>query len=475
MTKINKLLLSLLFFFYGSVVLIAQDFEESDSMLQGEVETVENENFSVPKGMEGKKRMSEKDLAAKKEGSYITGLPLVNYDPDNGFGYGARAYYFVNGSRNDPYFAYTPYRHQFFAQYFATTNGAQYHWIDWDAPYFGNTLYRVRASFIYDRNKSANYFGLGSETLSKLVSPTDGKAYDSLADYTESLRQVDASGNTYSYFNEYDYEKPIGRISVERDMFGGILRPQVGITLLNMTIYDYTGKTVPSDTNPVTDKDEAKMNQTLLNLQRPLGYDGGFENLLRVGLAYDTRDYEPDPNNGIFTDAVIEVSDKSLGSDYTFQRYTVTPRVYFSPFPDLVDLVLAGRFTYSTIDGDAPFYEYTEFGLSTGNQNGLGGLRTIRGYAQDRFVGRTKTFMNYEIRWTMFTLKGGGQTFGFMLVPFVDFGRVFDSPADFTNEGWKQGTGTGLRVAWNKATIIMVDYAQTDESSSLYINFSHIF
>ncbi len=50
-------------------------------------------------------RLSDEDLSKKIEGWYPTGLPLVNYDSDNGFGYGVRVYLYNNGTRDDEYFA----------------------------------------------------------------------------------------------------------------------------------------------------------------------------------------------------------------------------------------------------------------------------------------------------------------------------------------------------------------------------------
>jgi len=72
-------------------------------------------------------KLSDEDVAKKKEGWYPTGLPLLNYDSDNGFGYGVRAYLYNNGTRDEEYFAYAPYKMQLYAQFYQTTNGYQYH------------------------------------------------------------------------------------------------------------------------------------------------------------------------------------------------------------------------------------------------------------------------------------------------------------------------------------------------------------
>ena len=55
------------------------------------------------------KRMSDADLAKKREGTFITGIPDFSSDPVTGFGVGVRANTYWNGNRSNPFFAYTPY------------------------------------------------------------------------------------------------------------------------------------------------------------------------------------------------------------------------------------------------------------------------------------------------------------------------------------------------------------------------------
>ena len=55
------------------------------------------------------KRMSAADLAKKREGTFITGIPDFSSDPVTGFGFGVRTNIYWNGKRTNPFFAYTPY------------------------------------------------------------------------------------------------------------------------------------------------------------------------------------------------------------------------------------------------------------------------------------------------------------------------------------------------------------------------------
>lgn len=55
------------------------------------------------------KKMSDSDLAKKKEGTFITGIPDFSSDPVTGFGLGLRSNIYWNGNRDNPLFPYTPY------------------------------------------------------------------------------------------------------------------------------------------------------------------------------------------------------------------------------------------------------------------------------------------------------------------------------------------------------------------------------
>src|SRR5262245_44322419 len=85
-----------------------------------------------PPGFEARPPLSASDYEQKAEGGYFTGLPLVSYDSNTGVGFGARGYYYQDGSRSDPLFAYTPYQYRVFLQAFFTTGGMQFHWLDID-------------------------------------------------------------------------------------------------------------------------------------------------------------------------------------------------------------------------------------------------------------------------------------------------------------------------------------------------------
>jgi hypothetical protein len=434
-----------------------------------------------------KRILNDKDFAKKKEGGFFTGLPLINSDPNTGIGYGARVFYFYNGQKDNPLFRRTPYRSQVYAQFFQTTNGYQYHEINWDAPYIANSLFRIRSALVFEKNIWANFYGNGARSMNALQSSAifGGQDFSKYADFNYELRKVDQNGFTNSAFNRYSYERPAFVAMLERDMFGGIVRPQFGIQVSKYNIRDLVNSEVQADKTLLAQtgtytSDKGISNQTLLTQYQQAGlltgYNGGFHNTMRFGVAIDTRDYEPDPNKGQLFEAIAEVANRGYGSEFNFARYTVSEKVFFSPFEKFVDLVFAGRAAYTQAVGDVPFYVMDQFSSTERvYQGGLGGLRSLRGYKASRFVATNMALANLELRWTMFDFTVFGQNFAPILVPFFDIGSAFDQPKDISRSVWRYAYGAGLRIAWNQATIVMVDYAISKEDSNMFINFNHIF
>ena len=174
----------------------------------------------------------------------------------------------------------------------------------------------------------------------------------------------------------------------------------------------------------------------------------------------------------------LRVVDPLWVSEYEWARLTFSPRFYYSPFPKLTDLVIAGRFVGSVQSEGTPFFELNQMSFADYNRAGLGGLRTLRGFKQDRYVGQVVALANLELRWTFYEFDvklGKRQHFGLMLAPFLDVGRVFDSVSDLELRRFRNGQGLGFRIAWNQATIIVLDYGVSREGSTLYVNFNHPF
>jgi len=131
------------------------------------------------------------------------------------------------------------------------------------------------------------------------------------------------------------------------------------------------------------------------------GFDGGFDNNLRVGLSYDTRDYEPNPTSGILAQAMVDrIHD---GHWVRLQlRYRHLRLFHFtSLMPSVTSLVFAGNYIYADRFGDVPFYAENRLSLPFDElKTGLGGWKTLRGFHRNRFVGEVTALATWELRWS---------------------------------------------------------------------------
>lgn len=419
---------------------------------------------------------SPTNLADKNDGGYVTGLPLFAYSTDLGLGLGARAYYYWNGHRDDPRFAQTPYLYRVFLQGFASTRGVQFHWLDFDAPKIAGSAYRVRSQLIYQRNINSNYFGLGERALPPLRFPASDRSYDAYDDYLRDQQRI-TGGQTYGKYDQYDLLRPIFIASVERLFARDRVRVLAGFGASYARIRDYTGKQVDATDDAGHDTKATQATTRLADdcaAGRIVGCDGGRDDYLRLGISYDTRDYEPDPNRGVFLDLALDVGTVALGSEYDYVRLLVAARGYWSPFAR-ADLVLAGRLLFEAQSNGAPFFSMNTLPFTEDPRAGLGGHRTLRGFRQDRFVGSVMTLANLEVRWTFGHARVWGQRFGFIVAPFYDLGRPYDALGDLTPYDWQASYGGAFRIAWNLATVITVDYGRSSEDAGFYVNFNHIF
>ncbi len=430
--------------------------------------------------LKNKPTLPEEELAKKKEFGYFVPIPLLAFDPDIGWGTGLRLYHYSNGKKTDPLFRYTPYFHRVFGQVFLTTKNAQFSIFDLDSPYLWSSLFRVRSRIILAKNPTTNYFGIGNQSLGHFRLPVALQNQDAphsfskLEDYDKELNRRLPNGETYAKYYKYNLHTTSWRLALERDFYGGLIRLMGGFRIEKNDVYDYTGDEVQTSSGK-----NGKMGKTKLREDHEAGkitgFRGGMDNIIKFGIAYDTRDFEPAPNNGIFADAAVEVSEPVIGSDFDYVRALTAIRGYYTPFPKQLKMVLAGRGLYYAHVGKVPFFNLATIANTQGKFRGLGGRRSLRGYKQDRFMGKVGALFNLEARWNFREFYLFEQHFALLFTPFLDAGRVFDDTQETTLAHWKQGQGAGLRIAWNQATIIAIEYGWSHEDSGGYLLFNHTF
>ena len=94
---------------------------------------------------------------APRTGWGVQGLPLVNFNSDEGFGYGSRLMVVDSGDGTQ-----RPYRLAFVAQFFQTTNGVGMHRLIVDAPGFLSSPWRLGVDVSLLNDRFSPYYGLGS-------------------------------------------------------------------------------------------------------------------------------------------------------------------------------------------------------------------------------------------------------------------------------------------------------------------------
>lgn len=410
------------------------------------------------------KKLDSLELSDKKEGTFVTGIPDISVDPLNGFGYGAEGSIIFNGKRSNPFFEYTPYLTKLDIALFNTSNQQRELIITLDKPYIFRTKWRIRGELAYEINPNLVYFGITDFTLHNLHDisandnllkpPFQGSQYD---DYEKSL-----SGK-YGQYNTYTKEEYIFNVSGEYSLLDSRLRVLVGgeVASLNVT----------TDTGSLSRLQKEKTTSQLLGLGKST------ITFLQLGIVYDTRDFEPDPNRGIFAEITNEYSNKVLGSDYNMNKVFTQIKWYKRLFPDhFKKVVFASRFGIGYTSGLSPFFEYQDEWSSEGSIEGLGGAHTLRGYKQSRFLDRGMYFFNAELRARFSHLLILKQNLTFSAVPFFDAGSVFGKLDNaFAINRIRTSEGLGLRIAWNQSTILRFDYAISQEDKQFFFTFGQAF
>ncbi len=371
------------------------------------------------------------ESSSVRTGLNFAGLPLSNYNSDEGLGYGANVALY-NHARG----GYTPYFYLTQAEVFLTTRGKDYAFFFFDSPHL-IPRYRLSAEFRFENDVFSPFYGLGEKTV-----------------FREEFTDASSEAFIDEYYYSFGRERLKFTADVQRFVWQKRLRALVGLGIFHTEI------------TPNTER-------SLLQEQVPLGIEGGWTNYLKFGFVYDTRDNEPAPTSGTWSEMIVEISGGLLGSDYTSRRVTVTDRRYYRI---LKNLVYANRVVFEMMDGDVPFYEMSRFSSSFKREEALGGAKSVRGVRRNRFIGQTKLFANLELRWTMFRFQKWNQDFFIATNIFADIGRVWEENPTLTLKDFQLARGGGVRIGWNQNFIVAVDVGNSSEVPlALYIGLGYLY
>ncbi|MFN0202965.1 MAG: Omp85 family outer membrane protein [Bacteroidia bacterium] len=435
------------------------------------------------------KRMTDADLAKKREGTFVTGIPDFSSDPVTGFGLGVRTNTYWNGKRTHPFFAYTPYLVKLKANAAYYTSNAREIILSLDVPYYKGTRWRFKVDFKAQQNPANLYFGSTEATLGALrlpSTPNGGQTYSTYSSFDKARKTLrpggigEASFVTDALSNRFRETEYMLNLKADYALGKkGVWRMMGGYEIQHLSYKTFEGVEAEAIDPNTGEKTKAVNGISLLrrDFQEGLisGLDGGWVSILQAALIFDTRDFEPDPTRGYYLEIANEFSNPVIGSQFSFNKLFIQGRFY-KKIPLGKRTVLGGRFGVGNIFGaNAPFFEFQDQWSPDGSINALGGKQSLRGHRANRFLARSLAFANFELRIRLAEAQLAKQRFAFGIAPFFDVGTVRDNWQDLNFRNIKSSYGGGVRIAWNQSTLISVDYGISKEDKLFYFGIGQAF
>ncbi len=352
---------------------------------------------------------------AGPRGMEVGALPAINFDSDEGFGFGAIAELYQYGEGvSDPYvWTIQP-------AFFFTTEGRRDFTVLFDAPHLLSGGWRLSGVVGRTKQIATPYYGVGNATtFDELLSSDDGPD---------------------PYYYRFGLVRNRLTFDLQRSVEGWPVRLLVGGGFERATAV------------PVPEEEGT----TLYAQQVGAVEEDVWLNFLRAGIVWDTRDRETGPTAGAWTDLLIRASDESLAADVSFVRWTFTDRRYFT----LTDgLVLAHRYLLQNVTTGTPALELSRVQTSFKRQEGLGGATTLRGLPRNRYLGRGMLVWNAELRWRASEFGAVGRSFHVVLSAFLDQGRVWADGLEIGEvfQDLHRGYGGGVRVGMGENFVVAMD------------------
>jgi hypothetical protein len=414
-----------------------------------------------------------------KSGWTFGGVPVVAYDTDVGFKYGAlvNLYDFGDGSR------YPAYDNSIYVEWSRTTKGSGINMLTWESnklipgirSFFETSLLTEQALDFYGFNGAQSIYS---------------------ADWKNSINDDGTANRLF-----YRHARQLLRIKgdFQGEIVGNKFRWLAGIAY-----YGHKISAVDVDKLNEGKTEDLLSDQSLYNNYIDWGIikddqkEGGAHTLLKGGLVFDTRDNEPNPYKGVWTEMQLHYAPSFLSNtNYGYGRLIFTHRQYFTIVPDWINF--AYRASYQgKIFGEMPFYMMPLL-FNTAPKNtsdGVGGSKTVRGIMRNRIVGEGFAYGNAEVRAKVLKTQFLKQNLYIALSAFVDAGMVtqkyelpddliatFPEAATYIDLDAKEvphiGYGAGVHFVLNQNFIIAVDYGfaanANDGSSGLYIGLNFLY
>lgn len=417
-----------------------------------------------------------------KTGWSFGALPTITYNTDLGLQYGAlvNLYQYGDGS------IYPSYYHSIYAEVSRYTKGSGVMRFFYDSKHLIPNI-RFTADVAYLTEQALDFYGFnGYQTIYN-------KDWEDDSNDTDYKTRMFYKHKRNTFRTKFDFQGKTGINNINWVAGFSLVDVDAGSVDIDKLNKGKDGDKILPDTNTLYD------NYLDWGIIAPNEANGGFFTNLKGGIVYDSRDNEPNPMKGIWSEAVIL---QSFNKDFTFTKIALTHRQYFTLIKN--NLSFAYRLGYQgVIAGDAPFYGLPYMVSSftkSSNADGLGGSKTVRGMVRNRVVGKSVGYGNFELRWkfSQFTFKG--QNIYLALSPFMDLGQVIqerevdlvdvktkiEADGELFSDYFKDEKdklhityGAGFHIAMNQNFIIAADVGfpanDQDGGMGLYIGLNFLF
>lgn len=415
-------------------------------------------------GQENEKKSKEKKPKEKVGWKFGGALPAVTYDSNLGFQYGALFELYNYGNPS----VYPEYLDHTYTEVSRFTKGSAIYRFMYESNHIIPKTHLV-FDLSYLPDKANDFYGFnGYESIFNKAWTEEGDAYK-----TGMFYRLDR--------NQFRIKTDIqGKLTGEHIKWSaGFAFQNFSISSVNIDKFN-EGRDDPFP--QVTEEPGLyEIYRDSLGIISANEADGGWVNTLKAGIVWDSRDNRPNPMKGIWTEAGIEVAPGFLGNDWSFSKFYITHRQYFTLVPE--NLAFVYRLGYqTTLTGNAPYFYQSQVitSMLTGATNeGLGGTSTLRGVLRNRVIGDGFAFGNIELRWKPFHFILFNQECYIGLNAFYDFGIVtnkvdlpdnlqstFDTNmknyeyADFFNiggEAFHHSVGISILPVINRNFVIAID------------------
>ncbi len=407
-----------------------------------------------------------------KTGFSFGALPAIAFNSDLGFRYGALAnfYWFGDGS------TYPDYLHSWYVEYSKTTKGSSQAIFTYDSKHLIPKT-RITSDLRYVTEQAIDFYGFNG--------------YESVFLY-DSVATVDDVLSPNRMYYKYERKQLRFTTDFQYQLVDKKLMALVGFGYFNTEIAEV-------DVAALNDgKTEDLLNDTSIlrdfvdwNLIPQEDATGGSNFYLKLGAVFDTRDNEPNPQKGMWTEAFLLTAPSFLGNDKPFSQFVITHRQYFTIKKDVFNF--AARAIYSQkLSGDMPFYMMPFYYSTKRVDDAFGGSKTLRGIKRDRVIGDGVVAANFELRYKVLRTKIGSSNFYIALSGFADMAQVVQEtdidylsvPAEYEyrfagEESLHLSYGGGVHFALNENFIVAVDYGMAakpeDGTSGVYIGLNWLF